>query len=67
MGNILDDAVQILISGIGDGGLQAIAMLEDIVTDIEAADQFPAIICAGVVLALFIFFVVCWGTSDPRL
>jgi hypothetical protein len=63
---IIDDALAVLISGIGDGGLQAIAMIEDMVTDIDAADQFTAIISAVIVLVLFICSIVCWGTSAPR-
>jgi hypothetical protein len=62
----LDDAIEVLISGVGDAGVQAIAMIEEIVTDTDTVDQFPAIISAGVVLALFICFIVCWGNSDRR-
>jgi hypothetical protein len=63
---VLADVIEVLIVELGDGGLQAIAILEDIITDIDTAAQFPAIISVGIVLALFICLIVCWGASDNR-
>jgi hypothetical protein len=70
----LDDAVEFSTAEIADGlqllgqiqDIQLLGLIEGIVDFADTAEQFTAIISAGIVLALFISFIVRWGTSDPR-
>jgi hypothetical protein len=62
----LDDASEVLVGTLGDGGLQAIAILEDIVTDTDTAGQFPAIISVAIVFAMLICLIIRWVTSDTE-
>ena len=71
----LDDAVEVSMAEIGDGlqllgqieDIQLLGMIEGIVDFADTAEQFTAIISAGILLALFIYSMVyCGGGIAKR-
>jgi hypothetical protein len=70
----LDDAVEVSIAEIDDGlqlfgqieDIQLLGMIEGIVDFADTAEQFTAIISAGILLALFIYSMVYCDTGIAK-
>jgi hypothetical protein len=58
----LDDAMEVLISEMGDG-MQLLNIIEELVPDMDSADPFPAAVLVAIVMALFICLIIRWGGS----